>query len=302
LDWQFCARIAWVEARSDRGASGFGNAKVDHGEPHGRNGQSLCGLDTGLYATFLEPLLFEPYAVDLAERVAHVSPRDVLETAAGTGVVTRALGRVLPTSVALTATDLNQAMIDFAASRPQPSRATWRQADAARLPFDGEVFDVVVCQFGAMFFPDKVSAFREAFRVLKPGGQFIFNVWDRLEENDFPFVVDQAVAALFPEDPPHFLARTPHGHHDTATIRDALHAAGFVDIEIETVERLSRAPSPQHVATGFCQGSPLRNEIEARDKDGLVRATDAAAAALASRFGTGPVEGRMRAHVITAAE
>ena len=224
----------------------------------------------------------------------------MLETAAGTGIATRALVRALPSGVRIVATDLNRPMLGFAASRTDAANVTWRQADALTLPVGEGTFDAVACQFGAMFFPDKVAAYREACRVLRPGGRFLLNVWDRIEHNELAYLVTEAVASLFPEDPPLFLARTPHGYHDADTILDELRAAGFVGVAIETVERHSRAASPRHPAVGFCQGTPLRIEIEARDPGRLGEATDAAARAVAARFGDGPLEARIQAHVIVA--
>ena len=151
-----------------------------------------------------------------------------------------------------------------------------------------------------MFFPDKVQAYREARRVLKPGGRFLFSVWDRISENEFADVVTEALAALFPSDPPRFLARTPHGYHDPDLIRRDLAAAGFSDIAVEAVVHTSRAASPQDPAVAYCQGTPLRTEIEARGPPGLDAATARAAEALARRFGTGAIEGRIAALVITA--
>ncbi|CAN0461166.1 unnamed protein product, partial [Phaeothamnion confervicola] len=201
----------------------------------------------------------------------------------------------------IVATDLNQAMLDQAAPRQSPpDRVTWRQADALTLPFEDRAFDVVACQFGAMFFPDRVKGYREARRVLKPRGRFLFNVWDRIAENEFADVVTGALATLFPQDPPLFMARTPHGHHDLGKIREELAAAGFADISIETVDHRSKAPSARDVAVAYCQGTPLRNEIVARDPTRLDEATKAATDAIARRFGDGPVDGRIRAHVISA--
>ena len=206
----------------------------------------------------------------------------------------------LPEAVVIDATDLNQAMIDYAARRLPSPRVAWRQADAQALPFPDAMFDVVVCQFGVMFFPDMAKAFSETHRVLRPGGRFLFNVWDRIEANDFAHVAVQAVAALFPEDPRLFLARTPHGHHDTTLIEARPRRAGFGGVTVETVAKKSTASSPRDPALGFCQGTPMRNEIEARDPNRLEEATDVAAAAIAARFGGGPVAGQMRAYVITA--
>jgi ubiquinone/menaquinone biosynthesis C-methylase UbiE len=261
----------------------------------------FAGSIPKFYDTLMVPLIFEAYAADMAKRVAALSPGAVLETAAGSGVVTRALAPKLGAGARYVVTDLNQPMLDYAASRQGPdSRIEWRQADALHLPFDDASFDVVCCQFGAMFFPDRSAGYAEARRVLRPGGRFVFNVWDRIEENAFADEVTHAVAAVFPHDPPRFLARTPHGYHDTARIREDLGRAGFTGIEIETRDELSRSPSAREVATAYCQGTPLRNEIEARDASLLQLATDRAAEAIVSRHGEGPVEGKIQAHVIVA--
>jgi ubiquinone/menaquinone biosynthesis C-methylase UbiE len=260
----------------------------------------FAGSIPEIYDRFLVPLIFEPYAADLAGRAAALRPRDVLETAAGTGVLSRALASRLAPSVRLVATDLNQPMLDQASRRQAGGRTEWQQADALALPFGDAGFDVVACQFGVMFFPDKVQGYREARRVLKPDGRFLFNVWDRIEENDFAHVVTEALAGVFPDDPPRFMARTPHGHHDVGRIREDLAAAGFSDVSVDAVDATSRADSPRHAAVAFCQGTPLRSEIEARDASRLEAATDQAADALAKRFGNGTIEGRIRALVIAA--
>jgi ubiquinone/menaquinone biosynthesis C-methylase UbiE len=254
-----------------------------------------------IYDRFLGPLIFESYAADLARRAA-VGSRAVLETAAGTGVLTRALIGALPSGVRVAATDLNQPMLDLAATRVAGARVEWRQADALRLPFADASFDTVLCQFGVMFFPDRVAGYREALRVLTPGGRFLFNVWRDIRDNELADTVTRAVAALFPGDPPNFLARTPHGHDDPALIRRELHAAGFAQVTIETIEHRSRAPSPREPAIAYCQGTPLRSEIEARAPERLAEATEAAAAAIAARFGNGPIDAKIAAHVIEAAK
>jgi len=172
------------------------------------------------YDRYMVPLIFESYAQDMAQRAAALSPKAVLETAAGSGVVTRALAATLSADISYVATDLNQAMLDYAATRQNADRRiSWRQADAQALPFEDGTFDLICCQFGAMFFPDRPSGYREARRVLKPGGSFLFNVWDRIEENVFANDVTNALATFFPDDPPRFMARTPHGYHDIAVIR-----------------------------------------------------------------------------------
>jgi len=262
----------------------------------------FAGSIPEIYEQFLVPLIFEQYARELAGRLAGFHPRHVLETAAGTGVLTRAIALRLPASASIVATDLNEPMLKHAAAQqPQDRRIVWRQADAQALPFKDQEFDAVACQFGAMFFPDKVAGYREARRVLKPGGHFLFNVWDRISENEFADVVTQALATLFPEDPPRFMARTPHGYHDVDKIREHLSAAGFATISVDAVDGISKAASPRDPAIAYCQGTPLRNEIEARDASRLQQATKHVEEALALRFGDGPVEGRIRAFVITAA-
>ncbi|ESZ50677.1 class I SAM-dependent methyltransferase [Mesorhizobium sp. RSR565B] len=251
------------------------------------------------YDRYMVPLIFEPFAVDLARRAASLSPGAVLEVAAGTGVVTRALAPKLSPGASYVVTDLNQPMLDYAASRQAPdSRIQWRQADALALPFEDAAFDLVCCQFGAMFFPDRAAGYREAKRVLKTGGHFLFNVWDRIEENVFANDVTNALAEIFPNDPPRFLARTPHGYNDTALIRGELEAAGFSRVVIDTRAEQSRASSPLLPAVAYCQGTPLRNEIEARGK--LEAATDHAASVIAARHGSGEVAAKIQAHVIVA--
>ncbi len=194
-------------------------------------------------------------------------------------------------------------MLDFAASRQAPdSRITWRQADAMALPFADASFDVVICQFGAMFFPDRPAAYREAKRVLKSGGHFLFSTWDRIEENDFADDVTNVLARIFLKDPPRFMARTPHGYHDKAVIRSDLELAGFSHVAIETIAAQSRAASARVAAVAYCQGTLLRTEIEARDPGRLQEATELAESAIAQRHGNGAIAGKIQAHVIRATD
>jgi SAM-dependent methyltransferase len=252
-----------------------------------------------LYDEYMVPLIFEPYAADLASRVAIRQPSCLLEIAAGTGVVTRHLAKALAPEVRIVATDLNQAMLDRAAAVGTSRPVDWRQADAMHLPFGDESFDVVVCQFGVMFFPDKPKAFAEAKRVLRPGGTFIFNVWDTIEHNEFAAAVTFALREMFPADPPRFMVRTPHGYSDTEVIARHLAEGGFASQPIvTTLAAKSRAASPKIPAIAYCQGTVLRSEIETRNPSGLVQATDAAVAEIGKRFGHGAVEGTIQAHII----
>jgi ubiquinone/menaquinone biosynthesis C-methylase UbiE len=262
--------------------------------------RSFTGSIPEVYDRLLVPLIFDPYAHDLAVKVAALAPKSVLEIAAGTGAVTRALAANLPADVTVVATDLNLPMLEHARKRLGGDRRfSWQQADAQCLPFETAEFDAVLCQFGAMFFPNRSAAYRNAKRVLKLEGHFLFNVWDEIVENDFADEVTKALESLFPDDPPRFLARTPHGYHDAQVIRADLRAAGFTDIVITPVDATSTASSAMEAATAYCQGTPLRTEI--LDRGGsLEDATQRAANAIAKRFGKGAVSGRIRALVVVA--
>jgi len=259
--------------------------------------RQFAGSIPALYERFMGPMLFQPYAEDLAARAKALAPMRLLEVAAGTGMATRALAAALP-GTAITATDLNQAMLDHAASLLKARNVTFRQADGQALPFEAGSFDLVACQFGIMFFPDRVEGFREARRVLAPGARYLFSVWADLGANDFVEAITEELEARFPEDPPRFMMRTPHGHHNIAHLTRDLATAGFGDVKVESVDKVRRSPSARDVAIGYCQGTPLSAEIAARGD--LATVTDAVAEALAERFGRGPVEGRIRAHVFSA--
>ena len=265
----------------------------------GAGDRGFTGRIPELYDTLLVPLIFAPYADDLAARLAARGPRRVLELAAGTGVVTRRLAATLPAGTSIVATDLNPAMLAHASQVGTARPVLWRAADALALPFAEGSVDAVVCQFGAMFFPDRARAFAEARRVLAPGGLFLFSVWDRLADNEFAEEVTRALEPLFPGDPPRFLDRLPHGYHDQGTIARDLAAGGFTATPaFTTLAERSRADDPRLPAVAYCEGTPLRNEIERRDPAALGRATAAATAALAARFGPGPVDGKIQAIVV----
>ena len=261
---------------------------------------AFVGSVPELYTRYMGPMFFEPYAADLAGRLQATASGRLLETACGTGIVTRALVAALPATVAIAATDLNQPMLDFARQQPGGEGVIWQQADAQDLPFPDRSIDIVVCQFGVMFFPDKQKAYSEALRVLKPGGRFLFNVWDRIERNDLTFVVHRAVAKMFPDDPPMFYERTPMGYHDIGKVRGDLARAGFLEAMVDTQDLPCRAPSARHSALGLVQGSPFGAEITIRDPAGLDRAVEAAMQAITERFGSGPIESTMQAHIFSA--
>lgn len=243
---------------------------------------AFAGSIPALYDRCLGPLLFAPYARDMAERILALAPRDVLETAAGTGIVTQAVAEALP-AVRIVATDLNADMLAVARDKVPEARVRLEVADAQALPMDDESFDVVLCQFGAMFFPDRVGAYREARRVLRPGGTFLMNVWDAIERNAVSHQLSQAIARLFPDDPPSFLQRVPYSYHDPVRVEQDVGAAGFGDVTVERVERTSLVSGGSEAATGLVQGSPLMLEVQARGS--VEAATRAAAEALAGLAG-----------------
>jgi ubiquinone/menaquinone biosynthesis C-methylase UbiE len=254
-----------------------------------------------IYDIYAVPLYFQEYANDLAERLNSFAPNKILEIAAGTGVVTRTMSSKLNFKTQITATDFNEDMIRYAQSAHPNGKILWRQADATDLPFKDETFDAVVCQFGVMFFPDKIKGFSEVYRVLKDGDVFIFNVWDKLIDNEFTYVVNNSMKDVFPTDPSTFYQRIPFGYYDKEVIIRDLKKSGFKKApEIITIEKRSAADSPMDVAISLCEGTPLRNEILARDSSKLEYSKEVAAKAIERHFGISKLDGLMKAHVIIA--
>lgn len=268
--------------------------------PKPKSDSSFTDEVAQFYESFLVPLIFEPYAADLAVRVKKLTPDSVLEVACGTGVVTRALANVLPESCKIIASDLNNAMINHAEMLGARREIEWTQADVMDLPFENEVFDIVVCQFSVMFFPNRVRAYKEIKRVLKPGGKFLFNVWNEIAENEFANTVTEAVRALFPNNPPQFLSRTPHGHGNPHEIKAELTAAGFKNCELIQRDDHSHAVNAMIPAVAYCHGTPLRNEIEEREPGSLERVTKSAASLLKSKYGNGQISGKISAVIVNA--
>ena len=264
-----------------------------------RHDAEFAGSIPQLYDRYLGPLLFQPYADELARRAAALAPGRILETAAGTGIVTQALQRACP-EAEIVATDLNQAMLDVAVARVGSDKVSFVAADAQDLAFADDIFDLVVCQFGVMFMPDKVKANSEARRVLRPEGRYLLAIWDRLDRNPVTQASASAVAELFPEGAADFMRRAPFSYADVALIEQDLLSAGFTDIELETVTLRSRLPSARDAAVGLCQGTPMRMTIEEHGADALQRATDAATSALAQFEGPGGLDAPMAAHIVTA--
>lgn len=251
------------------------------------------------YEQYLVPLLFRPYAELLAQRTSAFAPKRILETAAGTGVVTDALARALP-EAEIVATDLNQAMLDVAASRVDSSRVSFRAADALDLPFGEDEFDLVVCQFGAMFYPDKVKGNAEARRVLRDGGHYLLAIWDAIERNPMSDLAHQTMVEQFPDNPPMFMKRGPFSYHDPEWIERDLKAAGFDKIGIDTVKLPSRATSSDEAARGLCCGSPMRIELEEYGASALDDVFFTLSKSARKFDGLNGFEAPMSAHIVTA--
>lgn len=259
------------------------------------DGEAFRHSTPELYDRYMSPLFFEPCAKIVADFAVGFQAERILETAAGTGIVTRAIHQALPTA-SIIATDLNEAMLAVAAKRLRSDRVALQTANAQGLPFDHESFDLVVCQFGIMFFPDRPKANGEAYRVLCSGGHYLVVTFDALDRNPVAKAVGEAVAALFPDDPPKYMEQGPFCYTDPAHIQADLLAGGFTKVEIQTLTALSRAAGAYEAALGICQGGPFRAEIEKRDPQGLDRATNAAAEALRQFEGPGGVQAPMSAH------
>ena len=260
----------------------------------------FSGSIPATYDRYLGPILFQPYAEELAARLQVGENGSVLELACGTGILTRVLRTRLPSTVKLIATDLNEPMFQHAATKFRKDEAIqWLQADARSLPFGGRLFDAVVCQFGIMFVPDKALAVREAHRVLKPGGLFLFNVWDAMEHNQLGQITHETIASYFDKDPPDFY-EIPFGYHDQNDIKRTLKEAGFQEIKIEVVDRVGAASEAEDAATGLVHGNPVGVAIAERDPSLLPVITKAVARAIADRFGETDIRAPMRAIVVQA--
>lgn len=248
------------------------------------------------YDRYLGPSFFEPFAKDLVARLPNAPLQSVLELACGTGIVTRQLRKALPAQTRIVATDLNRAMFEFAQKKSQPNEnIEWQEADAGALPFAAETFDAAVCQFGLMFVPDKQAAVREAHRVLKRGGVFLFNVWDAIEHHAIARTTHETVATFFASDPPNFY-EIPFSFHDEKTIRALLESAGFKNIECETVTLPCRSSSADELSIGLVRGNPIATAIEERGVD-IGEVIAAVRQKVAQHFGEAPVESTMRALV-----
>jgi ubiquinone/menaquinone biosynthesis C-methylase UbiE len=263
----------------------------------GSEAPRFVGSIPAMYERYFGPVLFEPYARDLAGRVPN-GAKVVLEVAAGTGRVTRHLLRALAADAELVATDLNEPMLEEAKQHIRDPRVRWRAADAQALPFAANRFDVVACQFGLMFVPDKLVALREMKRVLRPGGTLLLSVWDTLEHNPASLVLHDLAFALVEHDPPMFM-RIPFSMPEAHVLDRLARDAGFAEVRVETVAKTGEADSAAQLATGLVRGNPLWNQLVERGLDADAFEAQVAAA-LVARFGDSPCRSPLSAHVLTA--
>src|SRR2546423_1133323 len=260
----------------------------------------FAGSIPAAYDRYLGPILFQPYAEDLAERLKAGGNTSVLELACGTGILTLVLRDRLPATVRLVATDLNEPMIRNAATKFTHNAAIeWKQADASSLPFDDKSFDAVLCQFGIMFVPDKALCAREAHRVLKPGGAFLFNVWDSMEHNDLGRIAHETISSFFEKEPPTFY-QVPFGYYDQAEIKRVIEAGGFSNVHVDVISKTSVATRAEDAAIGLVHGNPVSVAIAERDAVLLPAITAAVADALRKHFGAPIFRAPMRAIVVQA--
>ena len=280
--------------------SPFTTARRDSDQHMKDEHAKFSGSIPAAYDRYLGPILFQPYAEDLAARLAVKKTFSVLELACGTGILTRVLRTYLPSKVKLIATDLNEPMFRQAAAKfGKGETVRWLEADASDLPFDDRQFDAVVCQFGIMFVPDKALAAREAYRVLKRDGLFLFNVWDAMKYNKLAQLAHQTIAGYFEKDPPTFY-QIPFSYYNRAEIRRILKQAGFREIRTEVIAKIGKADRAEDVARGLVEGNPVAVAIAKRDPSLLPIITNAVTAAITRRFGKRNIRAPMRAIVVRA--
>jgi SAM-dependent methyltransferase len=260
---------------------------------------SFTGSIPEYYDKYLGPILFEEYSIDIAQRTRIPSGGNALEIAAGTGLASIHLGKAMPEDAQLTVTDLNEAMLEMAKQKiGRAKNIQFEIADGQELPYDDSSFDGVICQFGIMFFPDKQKGVEEAFRVLKPGGEYLFSVWDSYEHNPLIKLVNESLGIIFPKDPPSFLD-VPFGYFKIDEIKRILENAKFEGIEIEVLPQPIRTEDATNVANGFILGNPLSLQIPELGAD-LDNVIETITAEVVKQYGPDAIESRKQAIVFKA--
>lgn len=252
------------------------------------------------YETYLGPLFFEPYAVDLVERIEVSEPlNNVLEIACGTGRVTKHLATTLPSAANLVATDLNNDMLAIAKQVVTDRELTWQVADAHDLPFGDCSFDLVVCQYGVMFFGDKPKAFAEINRILRPGGVFLFNTWHQLQYNALSQMAQTVLEQVHPTDPPKFLEKGPYSFYDQSAIQQLVEEAGFSIGTIELVAKTGIASTADDAINGILEGTP--NYVYMMERNiSVPLVKDRLKASLVKHYGETDLQLPMQAFVVKA--
>jgi ubiquinone/menaquinone biosynthesis C-methylase UbiE len=248
----------------------------------------FVGTIPDFYDTGLGPNIFHDYADDLAARAGAHGARHVLELAAGTGILSRRLRDVLSPDARLVVTDLNQPMLDLASRKfSSAENVEFSEADAMNLSFSDDEFDMIVCQFGVMFFPDKPASYREAARVLKPNGHYIFNTWGPMSANPYSQISHEVVAQFFPGNPPGFY-EAPFSYGDPVDVKRDLNAAGWQDVHHETIDFDKEILDPEAFANAMIHGTPMVDEIRQRGGVDPQDVVDLILEQYYDRFGTGP--------------
>ena len=225
----------------------------------------FTGKDAEYYDQLLGPILFEPYGRYLASQIDISGVESALEIAAGTGRVTRQIRKVLPPSVRFVATDISNDMLSIARHELNNNGINFKVEDAQDLSFPDNSFDLVICQFGMMFLPDRNKGFSEIYRVLKPGGKFMCFTWD--DTRNMPFfelyINDLVVPNFADEDTTRFF--TPFSMYEPQSLQKYFSDAGFKDVQVVHVSLKSGSATPDNLVNAFFRKHMLGKEVSTKD-------------------------------------
>jgi ubiquinone/menaquinone biosynthesis C-methylase UbiE len=251
------------------------------------------------YDRVLGPMFFEPYAIEVSQRIDPSSVNTVLEIGSGTGRVTAHLRNVISSATKLIGSDISEDMLAVAKEKLKGLDIDWRIIDAQDLPFDDDSIDVIVGCFCYMFVPDKHKAFAEAHRVLRPGGMFIFSTWDKLELNGASYTYRKIVKKLFEDSLPESY-NLPFSMNDQNAIKGMLKETGFSKIKVERVDKDSISQTAGEAANGLARGGSIYNEIMMHDPSLVEEIIKELEKELSEKFGTSPMIAPMTAVVCQA--
>ena len=257
---------------------------------------AFAGSVPANYERYLGPFLFEPYALDLVSRLQDKKYPDILEIACGTGRVTAHLARSVKHDTII-ATDLNPDMIKVAKDIVQNDSIKWMPADAMQLPFDDDSFDLVVMQFGIMFFPDKEKGLKEAYRVLRTGGKIIYSTWNKVETVKAIHEGRVVIESYFGDDPPKFYS-VPFSMYDDRELTTITRRAGFKSITTTLVKKEGVSPSSSDLAKGIVEGNPVYMAILEKDASLVNIIKDHVQKVLTEKFGAKDLRSPLEAWVV----